>query len=140
MDVPLGDLDSSGRYTGINHVVVKGSQVYPFGTTEMYPRMKDSMDNLYTETAHDYAECSNKGFCDRSIAECECLSGYEGSACQRMSCPVFQNLECGGKGMCRTIEELARLTNDNMYKLWDKDVSTACHCDPGFYGPACSHM
>lgn len=42
---------------------------------------------MLTNTAHDYAECSNKGLCDRVRGECECLPGYEGAACHRASCP-----------------------------------------------------
>jgi len=139
VDSPKGDLDSSGALAGINRLVLNGSQLYPAGTTELYPRMADTFGNILKDTAHAYAECSNKGFCERSSAECSCLPGYEGSACQRMSCPTAQGLTCNGRGMCRTIGELAKLSYDNEYALWDKDTSTACDCDSGFYGPACSH-
>ena len=49
--------------------------------------MVDTADVLSTNTAHGYAECSNKGLCDRGSGNCECLPGYEGAACQRASCP-----------------------------------------------------
>ena len=61
--------------------------MYPFGTTEAYPRMEDTAGSVNINTAHDYAECSNKGLCDRKTGECECLPGYDGTACQRASCP-----------------------------------------------------
>ena len=68
-------------------VSISGSTVYPFGTTEGYPHMVDTAGNVKSDTAHYYAECSNKGLCDRVSGECECLPGYDGTACQRASCP-----------------------------------------------------
>jgi len=49
--------------------------------------MSDTAGTRLTNTAHAYAECSNKGLCDRKTGECECLSGYDGAACNRASCP-----------------------------------------------------
>lgn len=40
-------------------------------------------------TAHGFAECSNKGLCDRNTGVCNCQSGFEGSACQRGACHLF---------------------------------------------------
>lgn len=33
--------------------------------------------------AHQLAECSNAGICDRNTGKCRCFAGYEGEACQR---------------------------------------------------------
>ena len=33
-----------------------------------------------TNSAHYYAECSNKGVCDCKTAECKCFDGSEGTA------------------------------------------------------------
>jgi hypothetical protein len=85
-------------------------------------------------TAHYYMECSNKGICDRKSGECECFDGYEGSSCQRASCPNA----CSGHGTCETIKELAEDEFDNIYALWDKDISMGCACDPGYSGADCS--
>lgn len=134
--------------------------------------MEDTAGIVNINTAHDYAECSNKGLCDRSTGACECLPGYDGAACQRASCPsesvktkttntvstkaqgsifinqrvmeggigsVFsgtsvaniQTNECSGHGTCNTIEELAISDGNNSYKLWDKEASMGCLCDPG---------
>lgn len=87
VDIPKGDLDSSTSIENVNDSMISGSTVYPFGTTEAYPRMEDTAGNVNTNTAHDYAECSNKGLCDRKTGECECLPGYDGTSCQRASCP-----------------------------------------------------
>jgi hypothetical protein len=95
-----------------------------------------------TDTAHTYAECSNKGVCNRVTGECECYPGYEGKGCRRNSCPN----ECSGKGTCRYIEELStrngryEVNYDNMqsYDSWDKSKYQACVCDPGYEGTDCS--
>ncbi len=50
--------------------------------------MEDTDGTVSTNTAHYYAECSNKGLCDRKTGECECLGGYDGASCQRASCPA----------------------------------------------------
>lgn len=76
---------------------------------------------------HRYAECANRGICNRVTGECECfpgkndiisiikctiyvfehalsscLLGYEGQACKRSSCPR----DCSGHGRCMLIENL----------------------------------
>lgn len=85
VDTPKGDLDASNTVT--SNVLLTGSNVYPYGTAEGFPSMKDTSGAVITNTAHDYMECSNKGLCDRASGECECLPGYDGAACQRASCP-----------------------------------------------------
>lgn len=87
VDIPKGDLDSSTTIEDAATNVLSGSTVYPYGTTEAYPKMADTAGTVSINTAHDYAECSNKGLCDRTTGECECLPGYDGTACQRASCP-----------------------------------------------------
>ena len=43
VDSPKGDLDmSASSLTGPLTTVLKGSQVYPYGTTEQFPNMVDS--------------------------------------------------------------------------------------------------
>lgn len=135
VDTPKGDLDaSSGVLTGPGTNVIVNSEVYPYGTTEQFPQMVDSGGNLLTNTAHYYMECSNKGLCDRGSGTCECFEGYEGSACQRASCPG----DCSGHGVCNTIKEIAKHDNGNIYELWDEDITLGCECDAGYYGADCS--
>jgi hypothetical protein len=97
----------------------------------------DKYNKFSVDTAHDYMECSNKGECDRKTGLCNCYDGYDGVSCQRASCPGFPSI-CSGHGMCKTINQLAQLDNDNVYLLWDKNVTMGCSCDTGFYGPDCS--
>jgi len=151
VDTPLGDLDASGgALTGgsanvwatddvvSEFLVARGSDMYPYGTYEQYPRMEDSDHTVLAQTAHDYRECSNKGLCDRSSGTCECFPGYEGSACQRASCPSSSNGVCSGHGTCKTIQELSLEDHGNVYRLWDEDVTMGCDCDAGYSGPDCS--
>lgn len=87
MDIPLGDIDGSTSIEDHSTLVISGSTVYPYGTTESFPHMVDTAGNVAMNSAHAYAECSNKGLCDRNTGQCECLPGYDGHACQRASCP-----------------------------------------------------
>lgn len=112
--------------------------MYPYGTTEQYPAVTDIDGNVLMNTAHEYRECSNKGVCDRSAGTCACFEGYEGSACQRASCPAGPNGVCSGHGTCQTISEISKNDHGNVYKLWDEDATMGCVCDGGYDGPDCS--
>jgi hypothetical protein len=135
VDTPKGDLDmSASALSGPTTTLITGSTVYPYGTTEQFPNMITSDGSTLTETGHYYMECSNKGICDRKSGDCECFDGYEGSSCQRASCPN----DCSGHGTCETIAELAEDEFDNVYALWDKDMTMGCACDAGYTGADCS--
>jgi len=139
VDTPKGDLDaSSGKLTSPDVLVINNNDVYPHGTTEQYPSMYDSDQNVQTNTAHWYRECSNKGLCDRGTGTCTCFEGYEGSNCQRASCPITNGNVCSGHGVCKDIKALADDDNSNLYNLWDEHVTMGCQCDKGFTGPDCS--
>jgi hypothetical protein len=139
VDTPKGDLDaSSGEPDGPDKIVAIKSEMYPYGTTEQFPAMTDSANTELSETAHYYMECSNKGICDRSSGVCECFPGYEGSACQRASCPTTGGATCSGHGTCETIKQIAKRDFDNIYELWDEKSTMGCVCDAGYYGPDCS--
>ena len=136
VDSPKGDLDGSAdALSGTSSVVITESTVYPYGTTEQYPLMVDTFGRELKNTAHAYAECGNKGICDRKSGECECFPGYEGAGCQRASCP---DPTCSGHGTCMSAKDLATADFDNVYRLWDKDVSMGCKCEPGYSGPSCA--
>lgn len=139
VDSPKGDLDSSsGALSGPSTTVVTNSFLYPYGTQEQFPNMINSKGTVLTNTAHYYEECSNKGICDRSTGTCACFPGYEGSSCQRASCPSSNGLTCNGHGTCETIQNLANSEWGNIYELWDKDTTMGCLCDGGYTGPDCS--
>lgn len=88
-----------------------------------------------TDGGHYYAECGNKGSCDRSTGICVCDAGYSGSGCRRQACPS----DCSGHGTCEFIEDMIATTStDVTYTLWDQEKTMGCKCDPGFEGHDCS--
>ena len=117
-------MNSDGVVSKVGKTVIIGSQMYPLGTTEAFPKLADN-------SAHSYMECSNKGSCDRTSGVCVCYEGYEGSACQRSTCPSSAAGVCSGNGLCRTAEQIADLYGNNVYLLWDKKSAMGCVCDAG---------
>jgi hypothetical protein len=104
--------------------------------------------------AHAPTECSNRGVCDRSKAECTCDVGFTGGACQRHKCPSATDFACSGHGRCLAMNMLAEKHTDdyggaaaNRYgeapnnpRTWDFDSMTGCYCDEGYHGFDCSLM
>jgi hypothetical protein len=103
-------------------------------------------DEAYaTDTAHADAECSNKGTCDRATGACTCDAGFEGAACNRMTCPA----SCSNFGACKTMAQLAKLASSNgdllgytygetanVPSTWDAKMIQGCDCDSNKYtGP-----
>jgi hypothetical protein len=98
---------------------------------------------------HKYAECANRGICNRETGECECFEGYEGKACARTSCPN----DCSGHGTCEYIESLGyentpfdgsvngKFVDDAVtfttYQ-WDNYKTRGCVCDPEYGDIDCS--
>ena len=100
-------------------------------------------------TFHKYAECANRGICNRETGECECFPGYEGKACARTACPN----DCSGHGRCTYIENMPYgavvndVDNTNYvyedpaqfpYYYWDKTKTRGCQCDPEYGDVDCS--
>ncbi|KAF0692736.1 Aste57867_16194 [Aphanomyces stellatus] len=91
-----------------------------------------------TDTAHAMAECSNMGLCDPTTGVCKCQAGFEGPACEVMSCPPCVN------GRCLTMAEAAQAQDDynffttTTYSLWDANKVRGCKCDYGWQGYDCS--
>jgi hypothetical protein len=98
---------------------------------------------------HKYAECSNRGICNRDSGECDCFPGYEGKGCQRTSCPN----DCSGHGRCKYIENLPFYSVPNDYSpeidflqdavtfdyyYWDSKKTRGCVCDPEYGDVDCS--
>lgn len=103
---------------------------------------------------HNYAECANRGICDRELGECVCFEGYTGKTCQRETCPN----DCSGHGTCEYIEDLqynahgpngraevgisadARTVNFGylVEENWAHRHYMGCKCDPGYTEFDCS--
>ncbi|KAH9187062.1 hypothetical protein AeNC1_010961 [Aphanomyces euteiches] len=93
---------------------------------------------IATNTAHQMAVCSNMGICNEATGVCTCNAGFEGPACEFMSCPSCTN------GRCLSMREAAQSQDDynlfttTTYSLWDADKIRGCKCDFGFTGYDCS--
>eukprot|EP00349_Pseudokeronopsis_sp_Brazil_P004997 CAMPEP_0202962216 /NCGR_PEP_ID=MMETSP1396-20130829/6314_1 /ASSEMBLY_ACC=CAM_ASM_000872 /TAXON_ID= /ORGANISM="Pseudokeronopsis sp., Strain Brazil" /LENGTH=302 /DNA_ID=CAMNT_0049682635 /DNA_START=59 /DNA_END=968 /DNA_ORIENTATION=+ len=90
-------------------------------------------DVVNANDAHPWAECSNKGICDRSTGTCNCFAGYEGVACQRTVCPN----NCNDRGTCWPEKILASKAHRTYSAPWDAMKEVGCFCDKGYRGPAC---
>ncbi|KAJ1435282.1 hypothetical protein B484DRAFT_325589, partial [Ochromonadaceae sp. CCMP2298] len=106
-------------------------------------------DKAYAaDFAHQDAECSNAGKCDRETGNCVCFAGFTGNACQRATCPN----DCSGHGICSTISDVSTYNGPDYdstvltegdgvgvaYTNWDKDSIQLCECDTGFFGADCT--
>lgn len=79
---------------------------------------------LVDDVAHDVdMECSNMGLCDRRRGLCLCKEGFEGEACQRMTCRGRTPTEntCGGNGWCRSLKELSHLRKNGDVEYVNSD-------------------
>lgn len=103
------------------------------------------------DRAHNLAECSNMGVCNRETGECQCHPGFEGAACERLSCPLVRGLSCSGHGRCLNMFQLAEIAEingdatDYTYghtpndpQTWDYNKMYGCKCDEGFESYDCS--
>jgi hypothetical protein len=93
-----------------------------------------------TDNAHNNAECSAAGMCNRMTGKCECDEGFEGKSCERLACPN----NCSGHGTCLSMSDAAtgvdgwHLYRASSYTGWDAEVIHGCLCDSGFSGMDCS--
>lgn len=85
------------------------------------------------DTAHHAAECSNRGKCDRVLGNCICGKGFEGSACERSTCPN----DCSGRGRCLSAKALARMQDPGVHRKVDgctsNDICLDIDCDERDY-------
>lgn len=108
------------------------------------------VDKAYAiDKAHQLAECSNAGLCDRTTGQCQCFSGFYGPVCNRMGCPN----ECSGNGVCMSIRDVSvyqgpdTLTGGGRgdglgvdYLNWERNSLMMCKCDDSYFGPDCSQV
>jgi hypothetical protein len=91
------------------------------------------------------AECSAAGTCDRARGACVCSAGFEGAACEKMSCGGGAAAACQRNGRCISLRQAAqgydgyRLVHaPSAYDEWDADRVRGCLCDFGFAGASCT--
>ena len=93
-----------------------------------------------TDLAHQSAECSDRGLCNRGTGHCECQTGFSGAACERFACPD----DCSKHGVCFSMRDFAKRTRDkdsNSYTyttVWDAEKVRGCKCDTNYHGYDCS--
>jgi len=136
VDTQKGDLNSNGMIdtdlVASRSANTKVSEGFPAGFGDGFAGLFTS-SSVWSE-AHFYAECSNKGTCNRESGLCECWPGYEGSGCTRLACPSSTDNMCSGHGTCDTMTNL-----DTEYKGWDADKTQRCVCDAGYTGIGCAN-
>lgn len=120
VDNPVGDLDHDGLrttssvpiYTFTDAYATSGSSAPPAFSADSGVVTVNQFESFnpaaQANEGHYYAECSNKGLCDRTAGLCVCYDGYTGSSCQRTTCPN----DCSGHGICRTVDEIAIGSNN----------------------------
>ena len=159
IDTPNGDLDhdnaiGSGygdrlaggdvRPKGTSNLTALNPMYRPDGWWEAHPSQLYGTESQLSilsmrqegQEGHFYAECSNRGLCDRETGECVCFTGYTGTACNRTACPS----DCSGHGICESIRERIPGSSSDVtdYMLWDADKAYGCVCDPEYFGTDCS--
>ena len=104
-------------------------------------------------TAHADAPCSGKGRCSPVSGECACEPGFEGAACERMTCPGTSaaGVPCSGNGQCLDMAALAAHSALNgdpepttygadpfVAAVWDAHSARGCLCEAGWQGADCA--
>jgi hypothetical protein len=128
-----GDRHDSATYNGVTAFTTRENVVLDNmagGVWELWPA------DAVSKEGHFDMVCSNAGLCDEATGTCMCFEGFEGSACQRSTCPGGN--DCNGHGTCMTINQHLTATGSSVtYDLWDGDMLRACKCDPGYEGIDC---
>jgi hypothetical protein len=152
------DCYGKGRCTGFNGNFACDCDTGFFGDCQVRRCPKGAAwwhEPVVDEIAHDeQVECSNMGRCLRETGKCQCRAGFEGVACERMSCQRDNGVSntCAGNGRCLSLRDLASkhvneyLESDPIVYgsipsdpyTWDADKSQNCYGDNYGYSPVTS--
>ena len=95
-------------YGKFDDLITVGRDIAANCSQRVCPRGRAIMDVAKSATiAHQDAECSNAGICDRTTGQCQCFPPWTGAACNRMSCPN----NCSGHGKCMSMRAVVREAN-----------------------------
>ena len=92
------------------------------------------------DITHAVTPSSNRGICNTKTGECECESGFVGSACERLECPN----SCSKHGKCLTMQNYGEFYRNDLsvqydYEtIWDATKIKGCVCDSSYSGYDCS--
>lgn len=145
-------------------IIATSSQISAFCSHRVCPAGKAIVDIPSTSNkAHEFAECSNQGLCDRSTGECSCFAPFGGAACDKLTCPNG----CSGHGYCvdmysysvqqqqgqpGRIDFIYGSANALSTTAWDYQTMQSCVCESSwpvgfnsgerqlseYFGPDCS--
>lgn len=90
--------------------------------------------------AHDvYIECSGVGTCDYFNGKCKCNPGFEGNACERMSCqaPSLLQAKLARDSKASITNTTSKSSTSNYFQFHQNiEIEPAC----GYYGGRCLSM
>ena len=83
----LGRCQCFDGFTGVDCSLRKCPAAESWGQSEFFSETALTASKTPPFSTHIFTECAGRGACNRNTGLCSCFSGFEGGACERMSCP-----------------------------------------------------